>query len=71
MADQHKTMAVSTRGRPEVERHNSVHSKNSHVSAVSMGYIGRPRETDIPELEVSFESLDSLLERERKLRNGI
>jgi hypothetical protein len=36
-----------------------------------MGYIGRPRETDIPELEVSFESLDSLLERERKLRNGI
>ncbi|CAI1802814.1 hypothetical protein AB6864_05385 [Serratia proteamaculans] len=70
MAVQHKIMAASKRERPVVEQRISrVHSDNDRVSAVSMGYIGRPREAEIPDLEVSFESLDSLLEREKQLKN--
>ncbi|CAI1720361.1 hypothetical protein [Serratia proteamaculans] len=69
MAVQHKIMAASKRARPSVDQPVSVHSENDRVSAASMGYIGRPREAEIPDLEVSFESLDSLLEREKQLKN--
>ncbi|SMB38902.1 hypothetical protein SPRA44_380015 [Serratia proteamaculans] len=44
-------------------------SKSKRLFNFSLGYIGRPREAEIPDLEVSFESLDSLLEREKQFKN--
>ncbi|CAI0710238.1 Uncharacterised protein [Serratia quinivorans] len=69
MAVQCKIMAVSTCGQSGVDRQVNGHSENIRTSAVSMGYIGRPREAEIPDLEVSLESLDSLLERDKQLKN--
>lgn len=66
---QNKIMVVSKCGQSGVGRGVNTYSENIRTSAVSMGYIGRPREIEIPDLEMSLESLDSLLEREKQCKN--
>ncbi|WP_269933603.1 hypothetical protein [Serratia liquefaciens] len=68
MAVQHKIMAAANPERSDFEK-ASPRSEGVRTSAAAMGYIGRPREAQIPDLEMSFESLDSLLNRERQLKS--
>ncbi|ANS43508.1 hypothetical protein HL670_02014 [Serratia plymuthica] len=65
MTVRHKSVPVEHPGEVSIDRQGKGFA---HTSAASMGYIGRPREAEIPELEVSLESLDSLLKRERQVK---